>query len=72
MPIYEFKCVKCQEYIELLVMGSHDKDVEMKCNKCGSEDLERILSSSNINMAPGGGSTQRIQSSTQDHTYFEG
>ena len=54
MPIFEFKCIKCQEYIEILVMGSEDKDLEMKCSKCGSEDLERILSTTHINMAPGG------------------
>jgi putative FmdB family regulatory protein len=38
MPIFEFKCIKCQEYMEILVMGSDDKDVEMKCSKCGSEE----------------------------------
>ena len=65
MPIYEFKCVKCQEYIELLVMGSTDKEVEMKCSKCGSEDLERILSSTHINMAPDGGSKSQVTSQTR-------
>ncbi len=64
MPIFEFKCTKCEEYMEILVMGSNDKNVEMKCSKCGSEDLERILSTTNINMAPGssGNSQASIQS----------
>lgn len=55
MPIYEFKCLKCQEYIEILVMGSNDDAVEMKCSKCGSQDLERILSTTSFTMASGGG-----------------
>ena len=65
MPIYEFKCVKCQEYIEILVMGSNDKDVEMKCSKCGSDELERILSTTSINMAPDGGSKSEVSAKTR-------
>ncbi len=58
MPIYEFKCLKCQEYIEILVMGSDDDKMEVKCTKCGCEDLERILSSTNFSMAAGGAKSQ--------------
>ena len=65
MPIYEFKCLKCQEYIEILVMGSEEKDMQMKCSKCGHEELERILSTTNINMAPGGGSKSRVSAQTR-------
>lgn len=65
MPIYEFKCLKCQEYIEILVMGSDDKDVQMECSKCGHEELERILSTTNINMAPGGGSNSKVSAQTR-------
>lgn len=54
MPIYEFKCQECQEFIEILVMGANDAQVEMKCQKCGSESLERILSSTNFSMGVGG------------------
>ncbi len=70
MPIYEFKCTKCQEYMEILVMGSEDKDVEMKCAKCGSGELERILSTTNINMAPGGAT--KSPSGTQTRTCSSG
>ena len=65
MPIFEFKCVKCQEYIEILVMGKDDDQVEMKCSKCGSDELERILSSTSYAMAEGGG---RAQASAQTRT----
>lgn len=65
MPIYEFKCLKCQEYIEILVMGANDKNVEMKCSKCGHEELERILSSTHISVAPDGGSKSQVSSQTR-------
>jgi putative FmdB family regulatory protein len=55
MPIYEFKCLQCNEYMEILIMGANDDQVEMKCKKCGSAELERILSTTHISMAPGGG-----------------
>ncbi len=55
MPIYEFKCLKCEEYNEILVMGSNDEQVEMVCTKCGSPELERILSSTQYKMTSGGG-----------------
>ncbi|MBI5062001.1 MAG: zinc ribbon domain-containing protein [Desulfatitalea sp.] len=35
MPIYEFKCLDCHAYMEILVMGTQDNQVEMKCTKCG-------------------------------------
>ncbi len=66
MPIFEFKCLKCQEYVEILVMGANDSQVELKCSKCGSEDLERILSSTNYSMAAGGGAN--AGASTQNRT----
>ena len=53
MPIYEFKCMQCNEYMEILVMGSSDDQVDLKCKKCGSESLERILSTTNFSMAGG-------------------
>ncbi|MBA3029992.1 MAG: zinc ribbon domain-containing protein [Proteobacteria bacterium] len=46
MPIYEFKCLKCNDCFEILIMG-RDETVETKCPNCGSEDFERILSAAN-------------------------
>lgn len=45
MPIYEFRCNKCNECFEILVMTS-DEAVEMKCPHCSSEEFERIMSTS--------------------------
>jgi putative FmdB family regulatory protein len=70
MPIFEFKCTKCQEYIEILVMGTNGDPVEMKSSKCGSEELERILSRTNFSMAPGGAGGS--PASTQTRTCSSG
>ena len=43
MPIYEFRCLKCNECFEFLLMNQ-DEQVELKCPKCKSEDFERVLS----------------------------
>ena len=49
MPIYEFKCLKCQEYFELLVMNKDD-EAELKCPKCHSTEFERVISTTNYAM----------------------
>ena len=65
MPIYEFKCLKCEEYIEILVMGSDDKNMQMTCTKCGGQELERIMSTTNVSVAPSGGSQSKVTSQTR-------
>jgi putative FmdB family regulatory protein len=51
MPIYEFRCLKCDEVFELLKMNTQDA-VEMKCPHCASEDFERVLSTTSHAMGP--------------------
>jgi len=53
MPIYEFQCTDCGEKKEILFKNSDEK-IEMKCNKCGSENLQRVLSSTNFAVSGGG------------------
>ncbi len=65
MPIYEFKCLNCNEYVEILVMNREDRQVEMKCTKCGGEALERILSTTSFAMGTGG---QKADTSAQTRT----
>ena len=48
MPIFEFKCQKCEEFFELLVMNNDNE--EIKCPACGAQSFERIMSSTNFNM----------------------
>ncbi len=66
MPIFEFKCLDCDEYMEILVMNKRD-EVAMACNHCGSGNLERILSTTNHTVI-GGGSGRPADSSTSAQT----
>jgi len=58
MPIYEFKCLKCEAFFEILVMNQ-DENVAMKCPECDSEDFERVISTTShtINPSPSSGQT---------------
>ena len=49
MPIYEFRCLDCQNLFELLVLKDNEK-VEMKCPGCDSEAFERVMSTTNFSM----------------------
>jgi len=49
MPIYEYKCQKCDHKFEKLVFGEE----ETKCPKCNSKKIEKLLPSS-INVGKGG------------------
>ncbi|MDM8515516.1 zinc ribbon domain-containing protein [Desulfobacterales bacterium HSG16] len=64
MPIYEFKCSKCEEFFELLFISGSD-DADMKCPKCDSEAFERVLSSTNYAMGAASGNGQSSGASTQ-------
>lgn len=64
MPIYEFKCLKCENFFELLFVGKQDQS-EMKCPQCGSEDFERVLSTASFSMGGGSGSQQGASSQTR-------
>ena len=50
MPIYEFKCMKCNEFFEILFTSTQDA-AEMKCTHCDSPDIERVLSSTNFSVS---------------------
>lgn len=48
MPIYEFRCIKCGKIFELLKLKKEDDSIKMKCPKCKSAEVERVLSSVSI------------------------
>ena len=54
MPIYEFKCLSCNECFEILVLKK-DEEVAASCPKCGSEEFERVMSKTCFAVAPSGG-----------------
>ena len=45
MPIYDFKCKECGNISEVLLL---DADKKVRCNNCGSEDMERLISASYV------------------------
>jgi putative FmdB family regulatory protein len=54
MPIYEFKCLGCGHVFEILKLKKDSEKAGMKCPKCGSEDMERVLSSVSFIASSGG------------------
>ena len=52
MPIYEFRCLKCNECFEFLSINQDDQ-VELRCPKCKAEDFERVLSVASHSMGSG-------------------
>ncbi len=70
MPIFEFKCMKCEEVFEVLCVNSDDS-VSMECKKCKSPHIERILSSTNFAMGGGGGG-EKSSASAQTRTCSSG
>lgn len=70
MPIYEFKCLKCEEFFEVIVMGSTGDDIK-GCPKCGSDEFERVVSKTNFTISGSGGgsgSGQKAGVQTQERT----
>lgn len=41
MPVYEYQCNACAHCFEYLLISRSDKP---SCEKCGSQDLRRLLS----------------------------
>jgi len=64
MPIFEFKCLKCQAYFEILIMNKDD-EVELKCPECKSEEFERIISTTNFAMGESSGSNNKPSATTK-------
>jgi len=44
MPIYEFKCNKCGNVFEQLILSSDEED-KLTCTSCGEKDTCRLMSS---------------------------
>ena len=68
MPIYEFRCLKCEEVFEFLFVSDDDKK-EMKCPHCQGEEIERVLSKTNYAMS---GSSPRPQTNISTTTCSDG
>ena len=52
MPLYEYRCTKCQTLVEL-IQGFNDPPPK-KCAKCGAAKLEKVISRSGFVLKGGG------------------
>jgi putative FmdB family regulatory protein len=59
MPIYEFRCLSCGHVFELLKLKKEDERSVMKCPKCSSQEVERVLSSVSVITSSGGKKTKQ-------------
>ena len=48
MPLYEYRCNKCQYVFEISLRMEEKDKICLKCPKCKSEDLGQILSTGGI------------------------
>jgi len=46
MPIFEYRCNKCGHKMEFLESSSNK--IKHKCEKCGSVDVQRLLSAFSV------------------------
>ena len=62
MPIYEFRCLKCGEVFELLNLKKEGGGIKMKCPKCKSPNLDKVLSRTSVIRSGGRKATQTVKS----------
>ena len=62
MPIYEFRCTQCGHVQEIIVSSNSSDVLEMSCNACKGEVLERVLSRVSYTMGSGKGVTPSVSS----------
>lgn len=65
MPIYEFKCLKCEEFFEVIVMGSDDEK-SVGCPKCKAQEFQRVVSTTNYAMGNSGSGGKSAGVHTQE------
>ncbi len=44
MPIYEYRCKKCDKTFEVFVPITSEESKEKVCPNCGSKDTEKLIS----------------------------
>lgn len=47
MPIHEFRCTSCDYTFELLLM-SRDEMEDVRCPRCQSPDIDKLMSAANV------------------------
>ncbi len=63
MPIYEFKCQKCDRLFETIVLNSSPEALkDIKCPDCSSFEVKKAVSASNIGLSSGSSSLSGMPS----------
>lgn len=57
MPIYEFRCARCGNVFEEILMNT-DEENGICCPLCKSQSFERIVSKTNYSIGSGPGNNQ--------------
>jgi putative FmdB family regulatory protein len=64
MPIYEFRCAQCGNVQEFIVSSSNTA-VEMQCEQCQCEVMERVLSRVSYTMGASSGESTGPKATTK-------
>ena len=54
MPIHEFQCGSCKHTFELLIMSSDEME-SVRCSKCHSPEVNKLMSAANVAVGDNGG-----------------
>ena len=65
MPLYEFRCLKCNDCFEILVMKK-EEEVALRCPHCKSDEFERVLSASCYSMGSDSGKSDGVSAQTRN------
>ena len=61
MPIFEFRCLECSTVFELLELTKKSTKKGMRCPKCNSPEVERLLSRVSVVKSSGGKATKTVK-----------
>ncbi len=76
MPIYEYKCEKCEHvFDEVLSVSNRDKPISEPCPECGEEAVQKLVSATtmgvDMNCTPAkktGGDWSRLMDKVKGNT----
>ncbi len=71
MPIHEFTCNSCHHTFEILIMNREEMDL-IRCPKCQSPDVGRLMSAANVSVASGSSSSEPSGPKINSHSCSSG
>ncbi len=72
MPIHEFRCASCDYVFELLIMNKEELEA-VRCPKCQSPEVGKLMSASNFSIGGGSkSSSSQNQPKVQQHSCGSG